>query len=402
MRRRRRGFTLIELLVVISIIGVLIGLLLPAVQAARRAARRMQCSSNLHNVGLGLLGYQTAKNVFPSAGVFQEYAAANETDPSKSTIASSCFVTGTTASSYSGLGTAPTALYNWVVEVLPYLDQQELYNGFNKANGYLNPNVNAGTVVSNASISNNPIKILVCPDDLNSATGDGNLSYVCNLGFSRFAAYPTMGWTGSQIGGTDDNKAGMNNISGWDVSSATKTSVMFLNTASGDRPWDIKGLSSSGLYDGASATILVTETVQGGASAGSLRTGGARTNWAAPHPNFCGFMASDNVATDNGGGTGKLVNSGSTDDSGTNWQFANRDGTNENVGFGLNFSDKGTFPFPNSFHSGGINVLFCDGAVRFISDKINGVAYSKLITPSGGRLPITFRQLPVSGDAYAP
>ena len=54
--RRRRGFTLIELLVVISIIGVLIGLLLPAVQAARRAARRLQCASNLRQVGLGLAG----------------------------------------------------------------------------------------------------------------------------------------------------------------------------------------------------------------------------------------------------------------------------------------------------------------------------------------------------------
>ena len=43
---------------------------------------------------------------------------------------------------------------------------------------------------------------------------------------------------------------------------------------------------------------------------------------------------------------------------------------------------------------------FCDGAVRFITNTIDGTVYSKIITPAGSKLPLYCKQMPVSQDAF--
>ncbi len=65
MLNKKKAFTLIELLVVISIIAVLMSIMMPALSRAREQAKMTVCSSNQHQIVVGLQTYQSDYGKLP-------------------------------------------------------------------------------------------------------------------------------------------------------------------------------------------------------------------------------------------------------------------------------------------------------------------------------------------------
>ncbi len=154
------GFTLIELLVVIAIIGILIALLLPAVQAARESARRSQCASNLKQLGLALLNYESVKHSFPP-GV---------------------------------IGNGPDAgpgRVSWAIHLYPLLEETSTYANF--AFQYGAPGTWTASLPQNCHGPNAPastvISTLQCPSDPAAQLWQFFADLQCFLARANYAAF---------------------------------------------------------------------------------------------------------------------------------------------------------------------------------------------------------------------
>jgi prepilin-type N-terminal cleavage/methylation domain-containing protein/prepilin-type processing-associated H-X9-DG protein len=300
---KRRAFTLIELLVVIAIIAVLIGLLLPGVQKVREAANRIACTNNLKQIGLAYHTYHDAYKMFPVAAVNSQTAAAG-----------------------------------WGTFILPYLEQQNLYNKYTFAAPFFYTNIAAG--IDNQGVVTQSLKILQCPSapldhfyptyslppPFNFITWSGSSSdYGPIIGVDSFGLAPYLGLPATQ------------NLQG-----ALQPDM---NTRIAD------------ITDGTSSTILIAEI----AARPNLWQG--RNAVQGKQTYFSGAGGWGDATT----GNAQLYGSSA-------------DGTTTPGACGINCSnDYGMY----AFHPSGAQAVFADGSVSFLQSSTDIRVLVSLITRAG-------------------
>lgn len=299
---RRRGFTLIELLVVITIIAILIALLLPAVQAIREAAALLQCQNNIKQLSLACHNYHTAHKRFPPAIQFDSGENATTSDKFRP---------------------------NWLIIILPYIEQQPLYDQFDFTKTIKDNR--------NKTARGQVIASLLCPSDIGGdqkMTLDGGNwargNYAANVGHDRLNNY--------------DPRRSNNN---W--SNPKKKGVMGWNRS-----------AKLPLQDGASNTILLGE-IRIGLEPIDRRGAWAMGTAGASALVWCGYGGDAN-------GPNPCNDNSDDIENGNQLNYANLKKECMTVWRPCPSYQAA----PRSRHaSGGVVVAFADGSVHFISNYID-------------------------------
>ena len=301
--RKSRGFTLVELLVVIAIIGILVALLLPAVQAAREAARRSQCSNNLQQLSLALQNYHDTHQIFPPAGIRPNH-----------------------------LG--------WQVLILPFFEQQTLYDAIDSTGGF-----NAGGWATGRRVhALNRVDTFLCPSHANEE-------------------HRRSGWSGDDEGGVRtftlhyygiSGPIGYNDYAGADYKAEDLAEAFGGRAQQGAFQYP-HGTRMGSFDDGTSNTLLLGEVAWRPTISGSDETGTATSfyrNWTRGI-----YVDARGVLTMTARNIRYPLNS----------QIAL---TWNNVALGSN-------------HPGGANFALADGSVRMVHDAINMQLYLAISSRDG-------------------
>jgi prepilin-type N-terminal cleavage/methylation domain-containing protein/prepilin-type processing-associated H-X9-DG protein len=389
---RSRGFTLIELLVVIAIIAVLVGLLLPAVQKVREAANRMSCQNNLHQIALAVMNYESAYARFP-VGVYNPYAADGNHDCQDVTM--------------------PFGP-NWAIYILPYIEQQALYNSVNvslypgvplPANYFTGGTYPIGTGNQSVALGDpyyskvdrtwrairgTSVKTYLCPSDPNNRKPYDDEMSTDPLTFQwdcPVEAVWARGNYAANCGFTDDDhtsdgrdSSGNNPfngnasdgvVPGNPANPPVSKGPVFFQSSTGTN-----GTTLAQITDGTSNTVMFNE-VRAGYNALDIRG-----VWAMGQPG---------ASMTNAGRSYNPTPNNTLDDP-TGQNFGDEmQGCYKFWFFGLGNLDYGCFPGPQtigtittgegvdqqnsatarSAHTGGVNCAFCDGSVHFITNSID-------------------------------
>lgn len=284
-RSKRHGFTLIELLVVIAIIAILIALLLPAVQQAREAARRTQCKNNLKQIGIAFHNYHDAYGALPAGYIYR--------------------------------GGNGRCNYGWGVAILPFLEQDNLYEQLDPGTIPLYDRYVSGAPQNVIDLLQTFLPAYMCPSDtgnkLATSLNFGSSNHF-RVGYSSYVG--CAGWSGSPSGDPYD----------YPIRDLDCGGMLYGNSFR----------RFADVTDGLTNTQLVGER--------EFRSHGA--TWLGVGRNHS-FGNQDTLRT---------LFRGSFQ---INFDYAAA-GQPQNVGKGQ-----------SSEHSGGLNILLADGSVRFLSENAN-------------------------------
>lgn len=310
----KRGFTLVELLVVIAIIGILVGLLLPAVQAAREAARRMQCSNNLKQLGLSLHNYHDANRGFPTQVNY-------------------------------GPGRAPyTTPYHhtWMTGLLPYIEQTALYS-----------TIDFSRPAWGQEFIRQSIPSFQCPSDVaftvvkNAHEGMAPTSYGGSEGFHWHPEAHINYTFGEQVSG---DCSGLFTVTKWN--------------------------KMGSIMDGTSNSIAISETDTMGHGGGAILTSGSGARRSTGNVYRVAFVGLPHAGWGaNESGNNAVRADGSANASGT---FFRNGPSTFTPSYLAAWGPNAEWHGPSSYHTGGVQSVFCDGSVSFISEGIDMGAWIKL------------------------